>query len=268
MQLIMFSKMLGSLSVEETGDAIAEMGFEGVDLTVREGGHVLPERVETDLPRAVETLRTRGLSVPMITTGVVDAQEPCAEAVFRTASQCGIRYLKPGYWQYGGFGHIRAQIKAAREKLVGLETLAKRYDVCVGLHTHSGDFITALPGTLLMLLEGFDPKHVGAYIDPGHMALEGARSGWEIGMDLLAERIVLVAVKDVGWTYRGGKDWQPNLFPLSEGMVKWPQVFAHLGTIGYDGVLTVHSEYPQLSTEALIAQTKRDLAYLREVMGG
>ena len=202
----------------------------------------------------------------MITTGIVDAEEPSAEATFRTASECGIGYLKLGYWQYRGLGNIRAQVKEAREKLAGLQALAQQHNVCVGLHMHSGDFVTAMPGVVLMLLDGLDPRHVGAYIDPGHMVFEGGRSGWEIGMDLLSDRIVMVAVKDVGWSYQGNKAWKLHLFPLYEGMVQWPRVFAHLKTIGFDGPLTVHSEYDGLSTEALISQTKRDLAYLREVM--
>ena len=86
MQVVMFSKMLGGLSVEQAGDAIAEMGFDGVDLTVREGGHVLPENAAQDLPKAVDLLRSKRLSVPMITTGIVDPDEPHTEAILGSAS--------------------------------------------------------------------------------------------------------------------------------------------------------------------------------------
>ena len=41
----------------EMSKVVAEMGFDGVDLTVRPQGHVLPERVEADLPKAVEAIR-------------------------------------------------------------------------------------------------------------------------------------------------------------------------------------------------------------------
>ncbi|MDZ7723632.1 MAG: hypothetical protein U5R06_12725 [candidate division KSB1 bacterium] len=47
---------------------IAEIGFDGVDLTVRPGGHVLPENVTQDLPRAVKAIEKTGLKVPMMTT--------------------------------------------------------------------------------------------------------------------------------------------------------------------------------------------------------
>ena len=47
-----FSKHLHWLSVDVLADALAEIGFDGVDLAVRPGGHVEPERVETELPAA------------------------------------------------------------------------------------------------------------------------------------------------------------------------------------------------------------------------
>jgi sugar phosphate isomerase/epimerase len=266
MQLLMFSKMLGGLSVEQAGEAIAEMGFDGVDLTVREGGHILPENAEQDLPKAVDLLRSKQLSVPMVTTGIVAPDEPHAEAILKSASECGVRYVKLGYWRYEGFGHVRAQVAEARTALKGLEALARAHNLCLGVHIHSGAFLSAMPGVMTMLLEGLDPQRVGAYIDPGHMALEGGRSGWEIGMDLLSDRIAIVAAKDFGWYYQGNKSWRWVSLPLYEGIVSWPRVFAHLRAVGFDGPVTVHSEYANLSTEDLIAQTKRDLAYLKQVM--
>jgi hypothetical protein len=49
-----FSKCLQWLDYPGMAGITAEAGFDGVDLTVRAGGHVLPERVEEDLPKAVE----------------------------------------------------------------------------------------------------------------------------------------------------------------------------------------------------------------------
>ena len=51
MQLVMFSKHLAPLSIERAADVIRELGFDGVDLTVRPAGHVLPEDVTAGLPR-------------------------------------------------------------------------------------------------------------------------------------------------------------------------------------------------------------------------
>ena len=57
-------------------DAIAiakELGFDSIEWNVRAGGHVTPERAEQDLPRCIELTRQAGLTVPMITTSILDA---------------------------------------------------------------------------------------------------------------------------------------------------------------------------------------------------
>ena len=66
--LCMFSKHFPELNYAELGKTCKDLGFAGIDLTVRPKGHVLPERVAEDLPRAVDALRKAGLEVPMITT--------------------------------------------------------------------------------------------------------------------------------------------------------------------------------------------------------
>jgi sugar phosphate isomerase/epimerase len=61
--------------------------------------------------------------------------------------------------------------------------------------------------------------------------------------------------------------------PLPEGVVQWREVFHCLKQIGFDGCVSVHSEYQgggswrDLNLEELIEQTKQDVAYLRTVVG-
>ena len=53
----LFSKHLQFLDYNDMSEAAAEMGFSGLDLTVRPEGHVLPHRVLEDLPMAVEAMK-------------------------------------------------------------------------------------------------------------------------------------------------------------------------------------------------------------------
>ncbi|MEM2935799.1 MAG: TIM barrel protein, partial [Candidatus Bathyarchaeia archaeon] len=129
----------------------------------------------------------------------------------------------------------------------------------------------ANPAVVWLLLRDYDPDYLGAYIDPGHMAVEGSRSGWRMGMDLLSQHIRMVAVKDFGWFQErdektGQKRWRLDPVPLGDGLVPWPQVFTHLREIGFDGPISVHSEYRNLSLEELIQQTKKDLNYLKNII--
>jgi len=269
MQLLMFSKKLGSLDVEALATAISELGFDGVDLTVRPSGHVEPRSVERELPEAVEILESFGLKIPMITTSVVDARDPDTESIFRTASELGIAYLKLGYWRYEGFGHARRQLKEAHRRLAEIDGLSSEHGVTSLLHVHSGDYLTATPCLLLRLLNGFGPEHIAAYIDPGHMTVEGGRSGWKIGMDMLSDYIRVVAVKDFGWERDPDrpKRWVLKHMPLSEGLVPWSEVFSYLRQISFDGPVSLHSEYEDMSVSQIISQTAEDLSYLRETIG-
>jgi len=71
-----FSKHLQFLPDYKAMAALAaEVGFDGIDLTVRPGGHVLPENVEIDLPRAITAAGNAGLKVPMIVTKITGADE-------------------------------------------------------------------------------------------------------------------------------------------------------------------------------------------------
>ena len=85
-----FSKHLQFLDYDAMAEAAAEAGFDGVDLTVRPGGHVVRERVEADLPRAVAAVRRAGLRAPMMTTALRDPVDPRTEAVLETARGLGV----------------------------------------------------------------------------------------------------------------------------------------------------------------------------------
>ena len=276
MQTVMFSKHLGSLSVPEMGKTIKQLGFDGVDLTVRPGGHVDPEKVATALPEAVRQLADAGLTVPMITTGIVDAGGT-TPAILEAAAAQGIRELKLGYWRYTPFGSLRKQLDDARRELDHLEPLAAKHGVRLSIHSHSGNFLSAVAGNVAIILEGRDPHAIGAYIDPGHMTLEGAFQGWMQGIDLLQNSISMVAVKSFGLfpepdAETGGTRWRHLLVPLKQGTVRWREVFGCLKQLGWNGIVSLHSEYQgkeswkDLDVPALVEQTREDLGFLRPII--
>jgi len=273
-RFLMFSKYLNALSIGQVGETVQSPGFDGVDLTVRPNGHVLPEDAVHALTPAVRTLGQAGLVVPMITTAITSAHDPHAEAIARAAAESGVRALKLGYWRYRGFGQLHVQIDEARRDLDGLAALARRYNVRFCIHTHSGSSLSASAAVVRILLDGFDPALLGAYVDPGHMAVEGGLAGWRQELELIGDRVSLVAVKNFAWFHdpdpaTGQPRWHVKVVPLAHGLTPWPEVMASLRHLRYDGDFSVHSEYggdeswQRLDHPALLAQTRRDLTYLR-----
>src|SRR5687768_14849782 len=104
MKWMMFIKHLQTLPLPEAGRAIKELGFEGVDLTVRPNGSVTPERVKEGLPEAIRVLHDWGLTVPLVTTAITSASEPHAREILEAAAAAGIKEAKLGYVPVKEFG--------------------------------------------------------------------------------------------------------------------------------------------------------------------
>jgi L-ribulose-5-phosphate 3-epimerase len=257
--LCLFSKHLPKLSYSELARTVKQMGFDGVDLTVRAEGHVLPERVAEDLPRAVETIRGEGLAVAMITTGLTSASDPAARPTIGTAGRLGVPFFKLGYWPYRDRDAIEPRIGEVRNDVTGLVALAKEHGVAAGFHNHSGMNVGAAVWDTRAIIGDMDPRSIGYYFDPCHATAEGGEGGWRIALRMALARVKMTAIKDFYWEKRAGK-WKMQMCPLGEGMVRWPEYFAMLAAAGFRGPISMHVEYEPVD-EAAIA---RDFAFLRK----
>ena len=238
MQYVMFTKHLQELSVPDAGRAIKELGFDGVELTTRPGGHILPEEVETTLPTAVEQLQALGLTVPALVVEIHNRRTPHADAVCRTAGALGATLLRTSSWRYLGLGSARPQFATARAECKELEDLGREYGVRFCIHAHSGSYLSGQGALLAQILDGRDPRYVGVSLDMGHLTVEGGTQwtevfkihGWRISMDLLRDYIGILAVKSFGWfrtqdPQTGQHSWRATLVPLEEGLTQWTEVF-------------------------------------------
>jgi sugar phosphate isomerase/epimerase len=276
MQFILFTKPLGSLSLEALAEQVATCGYDGVDLTVRPKGHVDPQNVRAELPHARDILRDRGLTIGLATTGITEADDPVTEPTFAALAECGVRHAKLGYWPFDPARRLREQIDEVRRRLDGIEALARKHGVTACVHTHSGDMMTAVGAVVAQLLKGRDPRVVGVQLDPGHLTVEGGLGGWKQSLDLLREHTAVVAVKAFRWFHEdtpSGPRQRARMAPLQDGMVNWRDVFGVINGCGFDGVVTIDSppEAPQtrrpFTVHEILAQATADLRLVREVAG-
>jgi sugar phosphate isomerase/epimerase len=278
MRYVLFTDNLSDLSVERACAAAREAGFDGLDLTLRPGGHVKPASAEVGLAEARRIADAAGVVIPMISTAVTDSDSPHAEAIFAAAAHYGARLVKLGYWEYQPFGTLAKQVDSTRAKLQRIVALGKKYHVLPCVHCHSGRLVASGGPMLYLLLKEFAPGEVGAYVDPMHMTIEGGLAGWEMGLDLLAPWIALVGVKNFRWLpadrdRHGQQRWKWEYCPLADGMAPLPEFFAYLHRLKYDGVVSLHSEYKggtsfrRLSTPELLDQSAADLRYLKGLDG-
>ncbi len=244
--LCLFSKHAAKLNYQELGKYSKQVGFGGVDLTVRPGGHVLPEKVADDLPIAVAVLETFGLKVPMITTGLTNPKAPETTATLRKAGELKIPFWKLGYFRYetgkDGVVELDKKLAEVQNALSGFAVLSRIYGVCAGMHNHSGSYVGAPVWDTWQLIHLMDANNIGFYFDPAHATAEGGAWTWNASLEVALRRLKMVAVKDFYWEKTGGK-WKMKWCPLGQGMVDWPKVLKRMALAKFTGPLTLHVEY-------------------------
>ncbi|HEU4720094.1 MAG TPA: sugar phosphate isomerase/epimerase family protein [Gemmatimonadaceae bacterium] len=243
--IAVFSKHLQWLPLADVGSAIAESGFRAVDLTVRPGGHVLPERVEDDLPRVVETLRRSGLAVPLMTTAITDARDPLTRRVLTTARTLGVSHYRMGYWSFPANVAPLQALRELKPRAQELAALNREIGIRGGYQNHAGTRVGGSVWDLGMLLEGIEPDGLGVQYDICHATTEGGES-WPMTLRMIAAHIDTIAVKDFHWAKRPDGRWQVRDVPLGEGMVNFPAYLRQLLAVGPLPPVTMHFEYEPL----------------------
>ena len=238
-----FSKPLQWLGYDALAETLAQAGFRGIDLTVRPGGHVLPENAARDLPRAVEAARGQGLKVGMIVTAIQSADDPLAERVLKTAAQCGVRVYRMGYFRYGEGRGVGEEIDAFRGTFAALEKLNRACGItgCYQNHRGMGERnFGAVLWDLHAALKGLDPRWIGCQFDVLHASAEISDS-WVTGMRLMAPYIRSTCLKDYAWT--GESKRQLLCVPAGEGAVVWKRYFELVKELRVGGPVSVHCEW-------------------------
>ena len=275
LKVSVFSKHLQWLDCQGAADVAKEIGFDGIDLTVRQGGHIAPERAERDLPQAAEIIRKAGLSLPMITAGIVDTKSPHAESILRAMKTSGIPLYRWGGFKYLADQPIPQRLDELRVEAAKLADLNNRYGVGAMYHTHSGSEVGAAIWDLWVILKDLNHHRVGVNLDIAHATIEGGLGAWVTNTRLIAPMIRGVAIKDYRWSKNSRGEFRPQWCPLGEGMVDFKRFFAILKTTGFSGPLQLHFEYPlggaesgstslKVDRTAVVTAMRKDLSLLRE----
>ena len=274
LKISVFSKHLHFLGWEAMAHAAKEIGFDGVDLTVRKDGHIEPERAEQDLPKVAEIIRKAGLEIPMITAGIIDVNSPFAESILRAMKSAGIKNYRWGGFKYDDTKPLPAQLEMLKKETAKLAELNRKYDVCAMYHTHSGLEVGASIWDLWMMLKDLDTNRVSVNLDVCHATIEGGVGGWMRSTQLVAPMTRGIAIKDFKWTKNAKGEWTPAKCPLGEGMVNFKKFFALMKAANFSGPVQMHFEYPlggadkgaktlTIKKEEVFAAMKKDLLVLR-----
>lgn len=254
-----FEKFLQDLSYDELADVIAELGFVGIEATVRNKGHVLPERVEEDLPKLVEALKQRNLEVTTMATDVLDPSDPLSTKVLQTARRLGIKTYRMGFYLYDLTKSILPQLEAIRPRVRDLAAYNKELGMTAFYQNHSdAKYVGATLWDMYGLIKDIPVDQIGLAYDIRHAIIEAGLS-WPVVYDVVKPHVGTVYVKDFQWDGPKAKH-----VPLGTGRVN-PKFFQTIKADGFQGPISLHVEYlDKEGTQANIDALRRDLKVLND----
>jgi sugar phosphate isomerase/epimerase len=257
MRLIVFTKPWKTLPLPKLAELVRRIGFEGIELPVRPGFQVEPERVQTDLPEASKIFTDAGLSIFSV-AGPTDQRtiDACAAAGVKVIRICiGIDPAR-GY---------RACIADFQHRCEALMPALERGGVTIGLQNHAGNDIGSALG-LINAVEPFNRKHLAAVLDLAHCALAGEPE--EIAIDIAWPKLCMVNLKN-GLRQRvedeaGEARWKVRWVGAREGFASWSKTIRLLRSRRYDGPVCLTAEYSE--AEVVDRQIVEDVAYAKQLL--
>lgn len=259
-----FVKFLTELGYDELSDRLAEFGFGGVEVTVREkDGYIKPAAAAAELPKFRRSLDKNGLELSIVTTDVVRADQPLADAVLRAAADAGAQRYRLGFRRYDPKQRVVGQLDAFRAQFDQLAALNRRIKLPGMYQNHCGaGYFGATIWDLYYVIRSHAPEELGCVYDLRHATVEAGES-WPTLYEVIKPHVIAYSVKDFVWG-----DRESRHAPLGEGRVD-RQFYARLAKSQFDGPVSLHVEYlPGEPAEAQLAAMKRDLATLRDWMSG
>jgi L-ribulose-5-phosphate 3-epimerase len=271
----LFSKHLQWVGYEEMAKITSDIGFDGLDLTVRPKGHVEPEKVERDLPKAIEACDKHGLKIEMMTTAITRVDDPTTEKILKTASGLGVKVYRTGWYKYDYSISIPENIKKFGVELKKIGELNAKYNIMGDYQNHSGTSVGSPVWDIYQMLEAAKSSHIGVQYDIRHAMVEGLKS-WPLGLRLLAPNIHSIDIKDFEYV-KTDKGWDIRNVPLGQGAVDFKSYFELLDELIVEAPVSIHLEYPlggadhgkfeiTIPREQVIDAMAKDLKYLKSVM--
>lgn len=235
-----FSKHLQFLNYRDLAHAAAEMGFDGIDLSVRPGGHVEPDRVEEDLPKVTDEMKKAGLAPSLMTTSVNAADNATDNKLLTTASKLGYKDYRMNWYNYPGDKAMPEALAEFGARLKALGELNNELGLKGYYQNHAGPNVGSNIWEIYEMLKDADKDHIGAQYDIRHAMVEGSQN-WENGLKLIRPYIHNISLKDFRWKNDGKENVQD--VPIGEGVINFNHYFKLIRQYNINVPVSLHIEY-------------------------
>ena len=230
-----FTVLLPNKSLEEVFQLLCELGYDGVELRIKEDYHVPPDKIASYIKKLKELMTQYKLEIPVLATYLSIHEQNVLLPIFEAADRLGTKGVRVSLGP--PLDGTRPYHTVAEETKRGLEKFIKvtqPFKAKALFEIHFKTLISS-PSLAYLLLKSFDPAKLGVIFDPGNMIIEG-REDWKVGVEVIKDYLGHVHIKNASWQKEGKWNWILN--ELEEGMVALEEVLNALISINYNGYLS------------------------------
>jgi sugar phosphate isomerase/epimerase len=269
MQFIMFTKHLEGRSIHEIVEAVKWVGVTGADLCVRSGYPVNPDNIEQALPEAAQIFADEGLNIPLVTApgDFNHTGTDYADRYYSACGEAGVRHIKIGYWGWSPDLHYWTEVDRVRKVIDGFQVLSEKTGVKTVIHNHSGHSMGLNSSSVMNLVKGYDPAHIGVFSDVGHLSMCGEPI--DMALDIVRDYLAVMSFKDLVREpnrKEGKKTWGMDVVRLGTGFGDWETVVRTLKKMNFEGPISMHSEYGGEPVDTVIDLARSDMRYIKRLM--
>lgn len=245
MKLIAFTKWIYDRPIAEMAKIVADAGFDGVDLPVREKAGIPAETAMKTLAESKKIFADHGLTIERLVTDII-APRPGLDELLELFQSVGVTKIRLGGKSLKPAGNTREAFDAHRRDLEALEPYLARHGIHGAIQIHSGDTAHATTGLCLLCLEGRDPNVLGVQVDTGHLMVSGESPQLAIalaGPYFHSINFKAIRLQPANDPKTGKPGWARIVVPLRDGTLDWDGVVKAVVDSGYTDPISVHPEY-------------------------
>jgi sugar phosphate isomerase/epimerase len=201
--MAIFEKVFEGLNYQELAEAVEQTGADGIEATIRKGGHIEPQSAADEVPKMSEALLARGKRIIIAATSIARADDPDALQVLRVLKAAGITHYRMSHYQLQLDRPLLPQVRNFAAQARELAALNAEVGIQGLYQNHSGSsqkqgYLGALGWDAAIMLEGIDPTALGLALDTRHL-IKDTGSSWHTAVAACKPHIRSIYLKDGTW---------------------------------------------------------------------
>ncbi|MDG2400214.1 MAG: hypothetical protein P8M04_06550 [Akkermansiaceae bacterium] len=263
--IVVFEKPIQALDYDRMGEELAKMGVQGIEATIRRGGHIEAKDAETEVPRMVKSLAKNGQKALIATCNVNSASEKDANFL-RILKANGISRYRMDYFRYDLKQDLLPQVAENTTKLNEIEAMNREIGVQALYQIHAGaKYAGSLAWDAAMMFKDVNPDHAAIAFDLRHVKV-GSGLSFPTALAAMGKHVRSIFVKDARWG--GERTASIKNVPLDTGIVN-KKTFDDVRSGHTPMPLSLHMEwgkapiYPKELVMEAVANVTRDVKVLK-----